>query len=265
MARLLIHESTGIREFELVDDEVLIGRELDNALRISDPSVSRHHAVLRRTPQGYVIQDKQSANGVVVKGKKVNEAEISDGDQFLLGQIQLTFQDADSLSIDPTGDTTAPLDGAETNAASDQNTDVTGASLSESLKKTSELPGRQSLNGPATTKGDGYMSQGDNSKNIGKPGASPLLALLISIFVYNTGHIYNGQTAKWSVTTLVIVIGAILCVLPGMFIWVLSIIDAYQTAERLNSGELIPENEYSFALLYNIVKIIDNTATCSRA
>ncbi|MDR2697878.1 MAG: FHA domain-containing protein [Holophagales bacterium] len=97
MAKLLIHENTGTREFELMDEEVHIGRELDNALRISDPSVSRHHAVLRRTPAGYVIQDKKSSNGVVINYVKVEEAALVDGDQFSLGHIQITFQDHDSI------------------------------------------------------------------------------------------------------------------------------------------------------------------------
>jgi len=99
MARLLIHESAGTREFELIDEEVHIGRELDNALRISDPSVSRHHAVLRRTPKGYVIQDKKSSNGVSINYVKVEEATLADGDQFSLGHVQITFQDNDSIGI----------------------------------------------------------------------------------------------------------------------------------------------------------------------
>jgi pSer/pThr/pTyr-binding forkhead associated (FHA) protein len=95
MAKLLIHETTGIREFELVDEEVRIGRELDNTLRLPDPSVSRHHAVLKRTPGGYAIQDKNSSNGVYVNDEKVEDAELSDGDNITLGQLQLTFKDPD--------------------------------------------------------------------------------------------------------------------------------------------------------------------------
>ena len=99
---------------------------------------------------------------------------------------------------------------------------------------------------------------------IGKPGASPILALVFAIF-FNFGELYNGQVSKWTVAILLQTIGLILCVLPGLFIWVLRIIDAFQTAERLGSGESIPDNEYSMPLLYNIVKIIDKSATCSRA
>jgi pSer/pThr/pTyr-binding forkhead associated (FHA) protein len=97
VAKLLIHESTGIREFELVDEEVHIGRELDNTLRLPDPSVSRHHAVLKRTPEGYMIQDKNSSNGLYVNDEKIAEAALSDGDQFALGQLLLTFQDPENV------------------------------------------------------------------------------------------------------------------------------------------------------------------------
>jgi pSer/pThr/pTyr-binding forkhead associated (FHA) protein len=95
MAKLLIHEDTGIREFELVGEDVQIGRELDNALRLHDPSVSRYHAVLKRTPEGYLIQDKKSSNGVLVNDEKVEEAALSDGDQITLGQLQIVFQNPD--------------------------------------------------------------------------------------------------------------------------------------------------------------------------
>ena len=35
MAKLLVQESSGVREFELVDNEVKVGRELDNTLRLA--------------------------------------------------------------------------------------------------------------------------------------------------------------------------------------------------------------------------------------
>jgi len=101
---------------------------------------------------------------------------------------------------------------------------------------------------------------------ISKPDANPVLALILSWFVVGTGHIIvNGQMRKWLFTLIAACIGSILCCLPGAFISILSIIDSYQTAIRLKSGESIPENEYTLPLLYKIVKFIDKTATCSRA
>ncbi len=93
MAKLLVHESAGVREFEIVDDEVHMGRELDNTLRLPDPSISRHHCVLRKVGGGYEIQDLQSSNGVLVNGNRVQSSPLRNGDRITLGQIQLTFQD----------------------------------------------------------------------------------------------------------------------------------------------------------------------------
>jgi uncharacterized RDD family membrane protein YckC len=93
MAKLLVQESRGVREFELVDLEVGIGRELDNALRLPDPSISRHHAVIRKVPAGHEIHDLQSSNGVLLNGVKVPSGPLQDGDRITLGQMQITFLD----------------------------------------------------------------------------------------------------------------------------------------------------------------------------
>lgn len=93
MAKLLVHESAGVREFDLVDAEVHIGRELDNSLRLADPSISRHHCMLRRTPGGFEISDLQSSNGVLINGSRVQSSPLRDGDRITLGQIQLSFSD----------------------------------------------------------------------------------------------------------------------------------------------------------------------------
>ena len=93
MAKLLVQESDGAREFELVDLEVNIGRELDNTLRLADPSISRHHAVIRLGASGYEIHDLQSSNGVLLNGNRVPSAPLHDGDRITLGQMQLTFID----------------------------------------------------------------------------------------------------------------------------------------------------------------------------
>jgi uncharacterized RDD family membrane protein YckC len=96
MAKLLVQESSGVREFELVDNECHIGRELDNTLRLADPSISRHHCIIRRTTTGFEVQDLQSSNGVLLNGSRVQTAPIRDGDRITLGQMQLTFVDPDS-------------------------------------------------------------------------------------------------------------------------------------------------------------------------
>jgi hypothetical protein len=284
MAKLLIHESAGVREFELVDDEIQIGRELDNKLRIADPSVSRHHAEIRRTPQGYEIIDKNSSNGIVVNDLKVDEAILEDGDQILLGQILMVFDNPDAKkapaaqsSADAGDAHAAKMAGGGQNEAQGSPTANSEPSI-DSICQTNacgpqvpaaadspKRPGDRST----IAQGEDQMSQQDapaTPNMISKPGASPILALLLTWFVFGIGHIVvNGQTRKWLFILILMFIGMILCFLPGMFIAILSIIDSFQTASRLASGESIPENEYSLPLLYKIVKILDKTATCSAA
>lgn len=99
---------------------------------------------------------------------------------------------------------------------------------------------------------------------ISKPNANPMAALLLTWFLFGSGHyIVNGQTKKWIITLVCTFIGAFLCYLPGLVVAVLSIADSYKTAERLANGEEIGEHEYSIPLLYNVCKILHTEATCS--
>lgn len=101
---------------------------------------------------------------------------------------------------------------------------------------------------------------------ISKPDANPILALVLTWLVLGTGHlIVNGQQKKWLMTLVATILGSCLCLLPGTIIGILSIVDSYMTASRLQAGEEIPEGEYSLPLLYKICKIIHKDATCSAA
>ena len=103
-------------------------------------------------------------------------------------------------------------------------------------------------------------------KTISKPEANPIVALLLTAFVLGLGHlIVNGQQRKWLYTLLGSLVGTCACLLPGLVIAVFSIVDAYQTAVRLQSGETIGENEYTFAPLFKIVSFVDKEATCKNA
>jgi hypothetical protein len=102
--------------------------------------------------------------------------------------------------------------------------------------------------------------------NIQKPDANPIVAALLTWFVLGLGHlIVNGQQRKWMYSLIVTFIGTCLCILPGIVIGILSVVEAYQTAERLQKGETIEENEYFFPPMFKVVKMIDATATCKAA
>jgi hypothetical protein len=77
---------------ELEHPVVTLGRARECDIVVEDPSVSRRHAELRRGPGGFTIVDLQSTNGTQVNGKKVDQAQVEDGDRITLGQTELRFE-----------------------------------------------------------------------------------------------------------------------------------------------------------------------------
>jgi hypothetical protein len=92
--------------YPLLDAEHTIGRAPSNSITITDGSVSTNHACIRKTPEGFVIEDLKSRNGTFVNGEKVAEKRLLvDGDLIRLGKVILTFNVARDVK---TGDVTTP-------------------------------------------------------------------------------------------------------------------------------------------------------------
>jgi hypothetical protein len=68
-----------------------IGRGADNTITIPDPTISRNHAKLSFQKGYWEIEDMQSANGVIVDGKRVERLALKSGDTFHLGEILFSF------------------------------------------------------------------------------------------------------------------------------------------------------------------------------
>jgi predicted component of type VI protein secretion system len=83
--------------YPLEADEVIIGRGEENGIVLNIAEVSRQHAVLTRSEEGYMIKDLGSTNGTFVDKKKIGgKYLLKPGDTIMLGDaIYLTFQ-ADS-------------------------------------------------------------------------------------------------------------------------------------------------------------------------
>ena len=92
MPRLLIlSQLEGDRVFELSDDDTIIGRGDDANLVLANISVSRHHAQITVSEDKASIKDLESANGTRVNGETVKKAELSNGDEIMLGKYSLVF------------------------------------------------------------------------------------------------------------------------------------------------------------------------------
>ena len=82
---------SGMR-FEVVGDRVTIGRQGTCSVHIPDTNVSRVHAELRRTPNGWTVEDRGSTNGTKVNGTLIVEpTAVQPGDTLSFGSVTLTF------------------------------------------------------------------------------------------------------------------------------------------------------------------------------
>ena len=76
--------------------EAVIGRGQGSDLCVPDNRVSRRHATLEPTGDGYVIRDLGSANGTYVNRERLTAQEprlLKDGDEVLVGSARLAFHE----------------------------------------------------------------------------------------------------------------------------------------------------------------------------
>jgi hypothetical protein len=73
------------------DERTTIGRSPDCEIFLDDVTVSRQHAILVRKDDGFVIEDQGSLNGTFVNRRRIETAELSDGDEVQVGKYRLTF------------------------------------------------------------------------------------------------------------------------------------------------------------------------------
>lgn len=71
----------------------VIGREATCDLFLDDPTVSKHHADLRRTDDGWLLTDVGSRNGTRVNGWRIQDAVLRDGDVVRMGNVSVLFQE----------------------------------------------------------------------------------------------------------------------------------------------------------------------------
>lgn len=81
----------------LAGREVTVGRASERTVTIEDKRISRHHATLRATGDGWSVRDEGSANGTTVNGRSVpsdRPAPVEAGDVLALGPVELRVERA---------------------------------------------------------------------------------------------------------------------------------------------------------------------------
>lgn len=80
-----------LRDLELKKPVMTLGRERGNDIQLDHPTVSRHHAEIRRVGPGFEIFDRDSDNGTFVNGLKIKKQALNPRDKITLGAVHLVF------------------------------------------------------------------------------------------------------------------------------------------------------------------------------
>src|SRR6202521_3495011 len=92
--KLIIEDDEGRKTVvPVVREEITIGRQDGNTIRLTERNVSRRHARLLKENGSLVIEDLGSYNGVRVNGEKITgPTKIKEGDLVEIGDYDLGIQ-----------------------------------------------------------------------------------------------------------------------------------------------------------------------------
>ena len=103
MARLILSlDSHVLAEYNMNKERYTVGRLADNDVRIDNPAVSGHHALIINILNDSFLEDLNSTNGTYVNGKLIKKHALQHGDVITCGHHQLRF--VDSQASDNDGD-----------------------------------------------------------------------------------------------------------------------------------------------------------------
>lgn len=115
--RLVVEDGRSVRELLLVGT-IVVGRDPQCEISHADPRLSRRHAEFSVGPQGVLVRDLDSRNGIRVNGHPVKEATLAPGDVVQIAQLNVRLVDGALENILPTRHHRRVVDTAATIAAS---------------------------------------------------------------------------------------------------------------------------------------------------
>jgi pSer/pThr/pTyr-binding forkhead associated (FHA) protein/TolA-binding protein len=101
MLKLIIEDDEGRKTVvPFARDEITVGRQEGNTIRLTERNVSRRHARLLKQDEQVVVEDLGSYNGIRVNGEKIaGQVEIKDGDLIQIGDYDLAIQREASSNV----------------------------------------------------------------------------------------------------------------------------------------------------------------------
>jgi pSer/pThr/pTyr-binding forkhead associated (FHA) protein len=97
MARLVLHlDGQTLAEYNMSKERYTVGRLPDNDIRIDNPAVSGHHALVINILNDSFLEDLNSTNGTYVNGKIIKKHALQHGDVITVGHHALRFVDSET-------------------------------------------------------------------------------------------------------------------------------------------------------------------------
>ena len=81
------------KQYELSEEDVVVGRTLDCDIQLAVDNVSRRHAIISFRKEEYQIEDLGSTNGTYVNGIKIEKCVLRNHDQIEIAGVKIIFQD----------------------------------------------------------------------------------------------------------------------------------------------------------------------------
>lgn len=96
-ALLVVQRGPGAGSRYLLDTDLsTVGRHPESAIFLDDITVSRRHVEFKREGDTFRVHDVGSLNGTYLNGDRVDDAELSSGDEVRIGKFRLIFFASDA-------------------------------------------------------------------------------------------------------------------------------------------------------------------------
>ena len=100
MARLVLSlDGQVLAEYNMSKERYTVGRLPDNDIRIDNPAVSGHHALVINILNDSFLEDLNSTNGTYVNGKIIKKHALQHGDVITVGHHALRLIDGDGCTL----------------------------------------------------------------------------------------------------------------------------------------------------------------------
>lgn len=168
MLKLIIEDDEGRKTVvPFAREEITIGRQEGNTIRLTERNVSRRHARLLKQNGHVLIEDLGSYNGIRVNGDRISgQVQVADGDLIQIGDYDLALQSDQMAPTVPLEQPTAPR-------GSGQHKQLETRKLPDSITSSATVPALPAVDAPEAQDDDVEEASADDVSELGPPPEIP--------------------------------------------------------------------------------------------